>query len=109
MPRKQKRFKSEQAILKAIDAMEARKQIRLEEADKIESSMRALHVEEFQNREEFIAELDYRRKMAGGARRSAQRAENKKVELGKALARFRTMLLSLPGNEDTSVVLWTRN
>lgn len=105
MPRKQKRFKSEQAILKAIDAMESRRQNRLEEADRIESSMRTLRVEEFPSPEEFTLQLDYRRKMAGAARRSAQRAENKKVELGKALAGFRTMLLSFPGNEDTSVVL----
>lgn len=105
MAKKQKRFKSEEAILKAIDAMEARRQSRLEEAERIESSMRTMRVEEFPNDDEFTAQLDYRRKMAGVARRSAEKAANKKVELGKALAAMRTMLLSFPDNEDISVVL----
>lgn len=104
MAKKQKRFKSERAILKAIDAMETRRQSRLEEADKIESSMRTLRVEEFPSREEFTLQLDYRRKMAGVARRSAQSAESKKAELGKALSAFRTMLLPM-GETDNSVVL----
>lgn len=105
MSKKQKRFKSEKAILKAIDAMEARRQGHLERADVLEGSLKTLRAEEFPTLEDFTAEKDYRRKMANSSRRSAQLAESKKVELGKALSAFRTMTLPFPDNEDNSVVL----
>lgn len=104
MPKKQKRFTSEAAILKAIDAMEARRQKHLEHADVLEGSLNTLRPEEFPTLKDFTAEKDYRRKMANSSRRSAQKAESKKVELGKALAAFRTQLLPL-GLDDNSVVL----
>lgn len=96
MPKKQKRFKSEQAILKAIDAMEERRVYSLQLAEEKEAHLKDQPPSQYK---------DYIRKLAGAARRSAQRAENKKVELGKALSSHRTMLLPLPNNDDSSVVL----
>lgn len=104
MPKKQKRFHSEKAILKAIDAQEQRRLEQLAIADAIEDSMQGLRVEGFPNEKEFKLELDYLRKTAASARRSAQRASTTKTKLGKKLAEFRTMLLPM-GSKDTSVVL----
>lgn len=96
MPKRQKRFKSEQAILKAIDEMEAKRVEALQLAEEREEHLK------FQTPGAY---KDYVRKVAGMARRRAERAANKKVELGKALAAYRTMTLPFPDNEDTSVVL----
>lgn len=105
MPKKQKRFKSEQAILKAIDVMEERRLAKYIQAEELEASVKSLSSLDFPSDEEWNKEKDYRRKMAGMARRSAQRAASKKVELGKALSAMRTMLLPMPFNNDTSVTL----
>jgi hypothetical protein len=105
MPKKQKRFKSEQDILRAIDAMEARRVMRLKDAEMWEAAVKTVSFLDFPSDEEYTAKKDYQRKMANMARRSAQRAENKKKSLGEALSRMRTMLLRFSDNEDTSVVL----
>lgn len=105
MPKKQKRFKSEAAILKAIDEMEAKKVKRLQDAEEWDFSIKTMLLSDFPSEEEYTAEKDYRRKMGFMARRSAQRAESKKAELGKALSAYRTMLLPMPLNDDNSVVL----
>lgn len=104
MPKKQKRFSSEAAILKAIDTEEKHRQERLAAADAYEDLMRIMDHGDFPDKKEFNLELDYQRKMANSARRSAQLASTRKIELGKRLAQFRTMLLPM-GSEDTSVVL----
>lgn len=101
MPKKQKRFKSEQAILKAIDVQDKKQTEKYAEADQIEDDVKAmtLHPEAYG-----LSDINWKRTLAGKARRSAQRAANKKVELGKALSAFRTMLLPM-GEPDNSVVL----
>lgn len=91
--------------MKEIDTMEARRQDHLEKAEALEGSIKTLRPENFTDHEAYVAEKDYRRKTANTARRSAQRAANKKIELGKALSAYRTMLLPMPENEDNSVAL----
>lgn len=101
MPKKQKRFKSEQAILEAIDAMDKKQKDKYAEADELELIAKNMA----QNKVFQRHEIQWKLACAEKARRSAGRAASKKVELGKALSGFRTLLLPLTGNEDTSVVL----
>lgn len=105
MPKKQKRFHSEKAILKAIDTQEQRRLERLAAADALEDTMRALRLEDFPSDYEFKLARDWQRKLAKTARHGAQLAAAKKIELGKALARYRTIPLPLDGNKDSSVTL----
>lgn len=99
MPRKQKRFTSEQAILKAIDVQDTKQTEKYAEADQIEDDVKAmaLHPEAYT-----LSEINWKRTLAGKARRSAQRAASKKMELGKALSAFRTLLLPLDNQNDKS-------
>ena len=96
MAKKQKRFGSEKAILKAIDEMEKKRTDALALAEEREAHLKI---------QTPGAYGDFVRKEAVMARRRAERLANKKVELGKALASFRTMLLPMPDNEDNSVTL----
>lgn len=79
MARKKQRFFSEAAILKAIYAQEKLAQEQLAKADAIEDLMRSLRADSFPNKKEFELELNYLRKMANAARRSAQRASTKRL------------------------------